>query len=124
GREATVLLPLAAETLRAALREPSDEVTAATTPSRQVLGRRKDGSEFYAEIELRPFETPNGTFVVASIAEIPKRRGVEVAHGPAIDQPRAVELLIADLSSQFIDLPSDQIEQAIRSGLRRICQLL
>ena len=124
GRDATVLLPLAVETVRAALREPTDDVTAATAPSRQVLGRRKDGSEFYAEIELRPFETPNGVFVVVSIAEIPKRRGVEVAQGPAIDQPRAVELLIADLSSQFIDLPADQIEQAIRTGLRRICQLL
>jgi formate hydrogenlyase transcriptional activator len=122
GRNVVVLVPAALEIIQAALGNATDR--GAVAPGRTVVGRRQDGTPFDAEIELRPFETSNGAFVVVSIADTIERRRAEATQAAGMAQPLAVELLIAELSSQFINLPTDQIEDAIRIGLQRICQLL
>ena len=94
------------------------------TPGRAVLCRRKDGSEFSVELALNPLETANGRFVVASIVDVSERRRFEAAQRAALDERLALEHLIAELSSAFINLPADLIDDAIRSGLGQACTLL
>jgi len=123
GRDATMLVALPADTIQSALHGPFDVAPRATS-ARQAAGRRKDGTEFRAGIDIRPFATPNGTFVLVSIEDRTDHRGAEATAPAAIDPPMAIELLVADLSSQFINLPADEIEDAIRAGLGRTCRLL
>ncbi len=44
---------------------------------RDLAGRRKDGSEFAVEIGLAPIHTPQGLRILASIADITKRKQTE-----------------------------------------------
>jgi PAS domain S-box-containing protein len=93
-------------------------------PDLEVLGRRKDGSEFSVEIGLTPAQTASGPFVVASVADLTERRRFEATVRAALDERVALERLIAELSSEFINLPADRIDEAIRNGLGQTCKLL
>jgi formate hydrogenlyase transcriptional activator len=44
------------------------------------------------------------------------------AHRVTLDEQLDFERFVADLSYRFINLPGDQVNEAIRSGLGRICQ--
>ena len=89
---------------------------------RQLVGRRKDGSQFTVEVGLTRVPTSNGLFVLASIVDISDRRREHGAHGTALEELLAFERLVAELSAQIINLPADHINDAIRDGLRRICE--
>jgi transcriptional regulator with GAF, ATPase, and Fis domain len=43
---------------------------------------------------------------------------------PTVEERIEFEQLIADLTKQFINLPPDELDRAIRDGLRRICESL
>ena len=118
GQDAALLLSIPIDAIESALRERSDSAARATASPAQLSGRRKDGTEFRADVDLRPFETVNGTFVLVSLDDRTPRRGSDTTPQSPIGPPTAAERLIADLSGQFINLPADEIRASgpIRSG--------
>jgi PAS domain S-box-containing protein len=91
---------------------------------RDLFGRRRDGSEFPVEVGLNPIETEQGMGVVASVVDITARREFEQANRTAFEGQLAFERLVAELSVQFINLPVDQVDQAIRTALGQIGEAL
>jgi len=93
-------------------------------PGSPVVCRRKDGSEFSVELASSSLKTANGSLVVASIADVSERRRSDATQRAALDERVALERLIAELSSAFINLPAELIDDAIRKGLGQACALL
>ena len=87
---------------------------------RDPVGRRKDGSLFPVEIGLSPIRTDRGLFVLASVLDITERRRLEHLHRATLEERRAFERLVSELSVQFINLPADQVDEAIQDALLRI----
>jgi formate hydrogenlyase transcriptional activator len=124
GQVADLLLPETLRPIHAAHREglvhaPESRPTGA---GRELSVRRKDGSRFSVEIGLNPLQTADGLFVLASIVDMTGRRRSEDAQGAALEEQLEFERFVAELSGQFINLPADQINDAIGNGLRRICE--
>jgi PAS domain S-box-containing protein len=89
-----------------------------------LLGRHKDGSPMVVEVDTNLIDTPEGRFVVASVVNLAERRRLDDARRLAVEEQLDFERFVADLSSRFINLPADRIEEAIRAGLGRICEQL
>jgi PAS domain S-box-containing protein len=91
---------------------------------RDFVGRRKDGSDIAIEIGLKPIETPDGMLVLASVVDISERRRSAADHSAALAAQVDFERLVAELSAQFINIPVNQMIDAMRTGLGRICEQL
>ena len=61
--------------------------------NRDMMGRRKDGSELPLEIGLTPFTTDDGQFVLASLIDISERRRMEHANHRLEEQLRQSQKL-------------------------------
>jgi PAS domain S-box-containing protein len=59
--------------------------------SRDLFGRRKDGSEVPLEIGLTPIHTPQGPFVLASIIDITARKQAEQELNSALEEIRGLK---------------------------------
>jgi PAS domain S-box-containing protein len=92
--------------------------------SREVFGRRRNGSLFPIEIGLTPVHTKDGAFVLAAVVDITVRREAEDAYNERIVAQLEFERLVADLSSQFINLPAGRVDDVVRDALRRIGEAL
>ena len=88
----------------------------------ELFGRRKDGSAIAVEIGLKPIETPDGRFVLATVLDVSERRRMQDAQRSAIEGQLEFERFVAELSFQFINLPANEVIDVIRYGLRRIGQ--
>jgi len=71
----------------------------------QLAARRKDGTEFPAEISLVPLDTDQGTLVSAAIRDVSERLQVEQTLARARDEALAT----AELKSQFVAMVSHEI---------------
>jgi formate hydrogenlyase transcriptional activator len=124
GRSVDVLLPEALGSSHAAQWQ-AFALTPEARPmgdARDLLGRRMDGALFPVEIGLTPIETGGGLFVLASVVDISEHRRLDQAHRDTLEDQRAFERLVSELSVQFINLPADQIDEGIRGALRRIAE--
>jgi PAS domain S-box-containing protein len=65
---------------------------------RDFAGRRKDGSEFPADISLSPFETPGGTIIISVIRDVTERVNLEEARRESEERYRS----LVDLSPEAI----------------------
>jgi len=126
GQSVDVVLPGALRASHAAHRVDflTHPTTTATGRGYELFGQRRDGSRFPVEVGLNPVTTKQGTLVLVAVADLTDRNGATQADPHAVDTQIAFERLIAEISSQFINLASDQLEPAIREALRRIAQIL
>ena len=88
-----------------------------------LVGRRKDGTPLSVTIALQPMHTSDGVFVLASVADA-SLGAVDDAQRAALEIHIKFERLVAALSFQFINLPEDQIPDAMREGLSQLGQQL
>jgi PAS domain S-box-containing protein len=88
--------------------------------ARKQSGRRRDGREFPVEITLNPLRVEQGLFTLVSVVDLTERRELD----QALDRKLEFERLIAELSVQFINLPADQVIEAIRDAIRQIGETL
>jgi PAS domain S-box-containing protein len=79
GQSVEVLIPEGRRAGHAAFRESyfGEPVTRPMGSGRDLAARRKDGSEFPAEISLSPLETEEGRLVSAAVRDITERRRFE-----------------------------------------------
>lgn len=89
-----------------------------------LWGVRRDGSRFPVEVDLNPFETRNGLFVMASVVDVALRREVGEASRLQVESQLELERLVAELSTKFINLPPEQVDEVILQALGRIGETL
>ena len=92
--------------------------------SRDVCGRRKDGSRVDVQIEWRPLQTSDSSFRLATVTETSGRQRGDDRQGEALRAQFAFERFVNELTTQFINLPADQRVDALTAGLRRSCAQL
>ena len=125
GQSINILLAESSRAAHAADRESVMATRDARTrgAARELLCRRRDGSEFPAEIGLRRLPTHNGTFVLAVAIDNATPQTEATTRSTAEGQLE-FERLVAELSASFINLPADRVDDAMRDALRRIGEAL
>jgi PAS domain S-box-containing protein len=100
GREIDTLVPAPLRTLHSARRAQyySSMTVRAMGSGRRLSGRRKNGTEFPADISLSPLETPRGTIVISVIRDVTERVSLEEARRESEERYRA----LVDLSPEAI----------------------
>ena len=89
-----------------------------------VLGRRRDGSTFPVEIGLNTVHTAEGLLILAVIVDISARRDIQTATRKSIEERLDFERRLADVSLQFVNVPGDQVSEAIRLALEQVGESL
>jgi formate hydrogenlyase transcriptional activator len=90
----------------------------------RLLARRSDGFEFPVEIHLNPVSNEKAAHLLVTVVEIAEGQTTVNKLRPSVQDQVHFVPLVADLTEQFINLPVEQLDHAIRDGLRRICETL
>jgi PAS domain S-box-containing protein len=122
GQSVDVLLPESLRLAHAAHRAGfmTGPVARRMGAGRNLLGSRRDGSQFPVEVSLKPIQTEHGTFVLA-VVDTTAPTGIDNQGNRLATAGRIeFEKLVAELFVKFINLPADQVLPAIQDALRRI----
>lgn len=84
----------------------------------ELEGLRKDGSVFPLEIRMAETTVEDRLLFTAAVRDVTDRKAVEAA----LEQRHRIEDLIASISTKFINLPSNEIDEGIVDALRAIGQ--
>jgi PAS domain S-box-containing protein len=95
-----------------------------TAVETEWYGRRADGSTFPIDVSLKPIETTQGPFLVASVVDVTASQQAGSGTRLTVEGQLEFERLVAELSAQFINVPFDQVDEAICGALRRIGEAL
>jgi PAS domain S-box-containing protein len=75
-----------------------------------LFGRRKDGSEFPAEISLKPLSTPTGTVTTVSIRNVAERRDIDLRFRAFLEaSPDAVLIVDRDGSIVLVNSQTERL---------------
>jgi PAS domain S-box-containing protein len=125
GASVEVLIPGATLWFREVLRQPTlpGAVNTLHAAGPDMHGRRKDGAEFAVDLAVA---NRGGTeaFIVASVAAVTERQQGEADQRAALEDALAFERAIATLASQFINVPGERVDEALRGGLACACDLV
>ncbi len=113
-------------------RQPGALLNVSTTswnsPAREVYGCRKDAGEFAVEVCFTPVPTPEGAFVLASVADISARKGIEQT---LLDAARLKSEFLANMSHEIrtpmngiIGMSQVMLETELNSEQRRFTQMI
>ena len=116
GAPVEVLLPEALKSVHKAHRTGylTHPQTRQMGVGRELVARRKNGSEFPVEIGLTEVDTQDGPMVLASVVDISDRRRIESEHLQAIEKRLHFERLVSEVSAAFVNLEqSAEVDAAI-----------
>ena len=88
------------------------------------IGRHSDGRELPVEVRLTPVAAPEGPFVLATVVDVVDHQTTQSAAGQTLEKQLEFERLIAEISHQFINLPSDRVLDSIREALHQVGEAL
>jgi formate hydrogenlyase transcriptional activator len=91
---------------------------------RELLARRKDGSEVPVDIALTAIRTAEGEVVLASLTDLSEWRALNEVVRRGLDERLAFEALVAEIGAEFIDLRPDDVDHRIEDALGRIVRTL
>ena len=100
--------------------EPAD----ADPPRYTTSARRKDGSEVPLEVTVSAFGAPPDTSFVLSLHDLSDRQRRDEAHRAALEDAVRFDHLAAAIAASFVNLPADQVDDAIRDAQRTILDAL
>lgn len=82
------------------------------------LAHRNDQSSFWAEVTLRPVTISGETKIMASVKNIDQKKKAE----QQIKYQTHFEKLILDLSTLFINIPYDKVDNEIETSIKKLCR--
>jgi len=96
----------------------------AMEPGRAEMARRKDGLLIPVGVCVNWVTTAAGAIGVAALIDVSERERVERDFHEALDRSVRFERLISDLTASFMDLPPEDVDDAIERALHLLIETL
>jgi PAS domain S-box-containing protein len=118
GQSVDLIVPEGLQPVPAGAPETPDIFHSSTVS--ELVGRRKDGTEIAVEVGLERIPAGNRVYVLASMRDLDEGRLLEDARRAALEEQLKTERFIAESAFQFINLPDNQVNDAIKECLGRL----